>query len=87
MSNVVQCKEVYVHPFIGNELVESATEKKDKGVTIHVLLNSSLFNGVTKSNRALCITRRMYDYKSKENVFRLYTSLVIHHLDYCVQVW
>ena len=33
----------------------------------------------------MCIIRRMYDYKSKENVLRLYTSLLRPHLDNCVQ--
>ena len=59
------------------------------GVTIHESLNHSVHiaNGVNQANRALGIIRGTYDYKSKENVLRLYKSRVIPHLDYCVQAW
>ena len=42
---------------------------------------------VLKANQVMGSIRRTMEFKSKENLIRLYTSLVRPHLEYCQQAW
>ena len=42
---------------------------------------------MASANKVLGIINRTYSCKSKDNILRLYKSLVRPHLEYCCQVW
>ncbi len=75
--------------YMCDDLIESVEEEKDLGVNIHESLSPSrhVANVVKTANRVLGIIKRTCEDKSKENILRLYKSLVRPHLEYCVQAW
>ena len=42
---------------------------------------------MASANKVLGVINRTYSCKSKDNILRLYKSLVRPHLEYCCQVW
>ena len=96
LFNIQKCKVMHLGSknmkydyFMGEERLESISEEKDLGIYITESLTPSkqVAEAVKRANRILGIIYRTYEDKSKENMLRLYKSLVRPHLDYCIQAW
>ena len=73
-----------------NEIVlKKVDHEKDLGVIITSDLKSSkqCIEACSRANKILGYINRSVEYKSKEIILTLYTSLVRPHLEYAVQFW
>lgn len=71
------------------EVIQPANEEKDLGVIMHTSLNVShqVAKSVNTANKILGTIRRTITNKTKQNIVRLYKTLVRPHLEYCIQAW
>ena len=74
---------------MGTGTLKKSEQEKDLGVTINRSGKSSVQCGIAvkKANAVLGMIKRNITFKSKENMVRLYKSLVRPRLEYCVQAW
>ncbi len=77
----------HVYNMSGNLL--HILEKSDIGVAVSSDLNHSKHCKLAcrKANTMLGFIARNFDYKTPEVVLKLYTSMVLPHLEYSVQFW
>ena len=69
--------------------LKSVDSEVDLGVTISNNLKPSqqCSEAIKKANKIIGLIGRSFEYKSKNTILTLYTSLVRPHLEYCVQAW
>jgi ribonucleases P/MRP protein subunit RPP40 len=74
---------------LGNNVLKNCEQERDLGVIINCNgKQSEQCNvAVKKANAILGMIKRNIEFKSKENVIRLYKSLVRPRLEFCVQAW
>ena len=74
---------------LNGEVIKEVTEEKDLGVIIQSNLKVDLqcAKVVREANRILGMVKRCFTYKSKDNLLKIYKSLVRPHLEYCIQAW
>jgi ribonuclease P/MRP protein subunit RPP40 len=74
---------------MGEKILKTSEQEKDLGVIMHSNGKTSEQCGqaVKKANAVLGMIKRNITFKSKDNIVRLYKSLVRPRLEYCVQVW
>ena len=74
---------------MGENELQSTNCERDLGVHIQCDFkkDTHIDYVVKKANRVLGMIRRTIEYKNKDNIIPLYTSLVRPHLEYCVQAW
>ena len=74
---------------LGGQEINSVDQKKDSGMlTCNTLSPSAhIAKVVSKANQVMGNIRRTIEFKSIDNLIRLYKSLVRPHLEYCQQAW
>ena len=74
---------------LGNNVFKNCKQERDLGVIISCNgKQSEQCNvAVKKANAILGMIKRNIEFKSKENVIRLYKSLVRPRLEFCIQAW
>ncbi len=74
---------------LGDTIIRKTKQEKDLGVIISCNGKSSeqCTLAVKKANAILGMIKRNILYKSKDNMVRLYKSLVRPRLEYCIQAW
>jgi hypothetical protein len=74
---------------LGGKVLKISKQEKDLGVIMDCSGKSSEQSGlaVKKANAVLGMIKRNIAFKSKDNIVRLYKSLVRPRLEYCVQAW
>ena len=70
-------------------ILETVDVEKDLGVMIRKDLKASsqCVKIVKTANQILGMIKRAFTFKTKNNLLKLYKSLVRLHLEYCMQVW
>ena len=95
LFNLDKCKIMhfgYNNPnnifLLGGHIPETVDEEQDLGVMIWKDLNtSSQFIKIVKTaNEILCMIKRTFTFKTKDNLLQLYKCLVRPHLEYCMHV-
>ena len=96
LFNETKCKCLHIghrnqhHVYtIGDHNIEETVEERDLGVIITETLSPShhIAKVVRKAYQIVGMISRTYEDRSKNNLVPLYKSLVIPHLEYCVQAW
>ena len=74
---------------LGGHILETIDEEKDLGVMIRKDLKASsqCIKIVKTANQILSTIKRMFTFKTKDNLLQLYKCLVRPKLEYCMQVW
>ena len=74
---------------MGDAVLGRTTQEKDLGVTFSADMKVSEQRGIValKGNQILGIIRRIIMYKEKQLIVSLYKTVVIPHLEYCIQAW
>ena len=74
---------------MGEKILKTSEQEKDLGAIMHSNGKTSEQCGqaLKKANAVLGMIKRNITFKSKDNIVRLYKSLVRPRLEYCVQVW
>ena len=74
---------------LGNNVLKNCKQERDLGVIISCNgKQSEQCNvAVKKANAILGMIKRNIEFKSKQNMIRLYKSLVRPRLEFCIQVW
>ncbi|GAB0203263.1 hypothetical protein GRJ2_002791900 [Grus japonensis] len=94
--NKAKCKVLHMgrgnpkhNYWLGGEWIETSPEEKDLG-----MLSGDKFNmnqqcvlPAQKANRVLGCIKNCVATRSKEVILPLYSALVRHHLEYCIQLW
>ena len=60
---------------------------KKKKTKKHTHTHTHIAKVVLKANQVMGSIRRTIEFKTKDNLIRLYKSLVRPHLEYCQQTW
>ena len=74
---------------MGDTVLGTTVKEKDLGVTISADMKVSEQCGIaaSKGNQILGLIRRNITYKGKKLIIPLYKTIVIPHLEYCIQAW
>jgi ribonucleases P/MRP protein subunit RPP40 len=74
---------------IGDKSIKSTSEEKDLGIIVceSGKWSEQCRQAVKKANTVLGMINRTIKNKTKNNILRLYKSLVRPRLEYCIQVW
>lgn len=74
---------------MGDKILKKSTVERDLGVLIDCSGKASeqCALAAKKANAVLGMIKRNISFKSKDNIVRLYKSLVRPRLEYCVQAW
>ena len=74
---------------LNDEIIKTVQNEKDLGVIIQSNLKVDLqcAKVVKEANKILGMVKRCFTYKSKDNLLKVYKSLIRPHLEYCAQAW
>ena len=74
---------------LGNKWIESSPKMMDLGVLVDEKLNKSqqCVVAAPNANRILSCIKRSIPSRPKEVILPLYSTLMIPHLEYCIQFW
>jgi len=99
MANAVQyqqCKVMHVgrlsfqrQYYMNNQQLEVVCHEKDLGVLIsnNLKVSQQCQQAYNKAPKILRLIDRTIEYRDTNILLRLYKSLVLPHLEYCVPVW
>ena len=74
---------------LGGNILEAVNFERDLGVVIQndLKVTEQCTKVVKTANKILGMINRTISFKTKDNIVRLYKSLLRPHLEYCVQSW
>ena len=69
--------------------MDTVVEERDLGIIVrnYLKVSSQCVKVVKTAKQVLGMIKRTFSYKTIDNLLPLYKSLVIPHLEYCMQAW
>ena len=72
---------------MGDAVPGRTTQENDSGVTFSADMKVSEQHGIAASKGSQILIRRTITYKEKQLIVPLYKTIIIPHLEYCIQAW